>query len=88
MHCGRKRIDRTDLLAASGTGVSSALAVLPTFGEYTKAFELQATHLQKLFRPPKTTFNPKQNNSMQHWAKPLPGRSANTPGKPLRLAFG
>ncbi len=30
-------------------GVSSALAVLPAFGEYSKAFELQGTRLQKLF---------------------------------------
>ncbi len=30
-------------------GVSKALVVLPTFGEYVKAFELQETRLQRLF---------------------------------------
>ena len=39
-------------------GVSRALAVLPTFGEYAKAFELQGTRLQKLFSAPENHFQP------------------------------
>ena len=40
-------------------GVSNALVVLPTFGEYAKAFELQGTRLQKLFSTPENSFQPK-----------------------------
>ena len=39
-------------------GVSKALVVLPTFGEYAKAFELQGTRLQKLFSTPEDCFQP------------------------------
>ncbi len=39
-------------------GVSSALAVLPTFGEYAKAFEIQGTRLQRLFSAPENCFQP------------------------------
>src|SRR5208337_680048 len=39
-------------------GVSKALVVLPTFGEYAKAFELQGTRLQKLFSTPENCFQP------------------------------
>ncbi len=40
-------------------GVSSTLAVLPAFGEYVKAFEIQATRLQKLFSKAENSFQPK-----------------------------
>jgi threonine-phosphate decarboxylase len=39
--------------------VSSALVVSPTFGEYAKAFELQATRLQRLLSAPEDFFQPK-----------------------------
>ncbi|MGO9691032.1 MAG: threonine-phosphate decarboxylase CobD [Syntrophobacteraceae bacterium] len=39
--------------------VSSALAVLPTFGEYVKAFELHGTRLQKLLSGAENSFQPK-----------------------------
>ncbi len=39
-------------------GISKALVVLPTFGEYAKAFELQGTRLQKLFSTPEDRFQP------------------------------
>ena len=39
-------------------GVSKALVVLPTFGEYAKAFELQGTRLQKMFSTPEDRFQP------------------------------
>jgi len=39
--------------------VSSALVVSPTFGEYTKAFELHGTRLQRLFPAPENCFQPK-----------------------------
>ncbi|MFZ0928304.1 MAG: threonine-phosphate decarboxylase CobD [Syntrophobacteraceae bacterium] len=39
-------------------GVSKALVILPTFGEYAKAFELQGTRLQKLFSAPEDRFQP------------------------------
>jgi len=38
--------------------VSKALVVLPAFGEYAKAFELQGTRLQKLFSTPEDRFQP------------------------------
>jgi len=39
-------------------GVREALIVLPTFGEYQKAFELQGVHLAKLFASPSDNFQP------------------------------
>ena len=39
--------------------VESALAVLPAFGEYVKAFELQGTRVEKLFPSPDELFQPK-----------------------------
>ncbi|MGA2401046.1 MAG: threonine-phosphate decarboxylase CobD [Syntrophobacteraceae bacterium] len=40
-------------------GVSNALAVLPAFGKYAKAFELHGTRLQKVFSAPENRFQPK-----------------------------
>ncbi|MGC9965959.1 MAG: threonine-phosphate decarboxylase CobD [Syntrophobacteraceae bacterium] len=40
-------------------GVSSALVVSPTFGEYAKAFELQGTRLQRLLSAPENCFQPR-----------------------------
>ncbi|SPF36678.1 threonine-phosphate decarboxylase [Syntrophobacter sp. SbD1] len=37
-------------------GISKALVVTPTFGEYAKAFELHGTRLQKLFSTPEDRF--------------------------------
>ncbi|MDR3555313.1 MAG: threonine-phosphate decarboxylase CobD [Syntrophobacteraceae bacterium] len=39
-------------------GVGRALAVLPAFGEYVKAFELHGTRLEKLFPTPGECFQP------------------------------
>ncbi len=40
-------------------GITNALAVLPTFGEYARAFELQGTRLQRLFASEENHFQPK-----------------------------
>lgn len=40
-------------------GVASALAVLPTFGEYRKAFELQDVDVQKVLCKPENGFQPR-----------------------------
>jgi threonine-phosphate decarboxylase len=40
-------------------GVQRALAVLPAFGEYVKAFELQGTRVEKIFPAPEESFQPK-----------------------------
>ncbi len=40
-------------------GVAGALAVLPAFGEYVKAFELQGTRVEKLFPTPAECFQPR-----------------------------
>ena len=70
-------------------GVSSALAVLPAFGEYAKAFELQGTRLRKVFSVQENLFQPKVEQLETALRKgPLRCRSAYTSGKPLRLAFG
>lgn len=39
-------------------GIRKALAVLPTFGEYAKAFELQGVNLAKTFATPENLFQP------------------------------
>ncbi len=39
-------------------GVDSALAILPAFGEYVKAFELHGTRLEKIFSTPEKDFKP------------------------------
>ncbi len=39
-------------------GIRKALIVLPTFGEYQKAFELQGVQLAKLFTSPEENFQP------------------------------
>ncbi|MDR3570425.1 MAG: threonine-phosphate decarboxylase CobD [Syntrophobacteraceae bacterium] len=40
-------------------GVQRALAVLPAFGEYVKAFELQGTRVEKIFPSPEESFQPR-----------------------------
>jgi threonine-phosphate decarboxylase len=40
-------------------GIRSALVVCPTFGEYARAFELQATRLQRLVATPENRFQPR-----------------------------
>ncbi|MGC8492986.1 MAG: threonine-phosphate decarboxylase [Syntrophobacteraceae bacterium] len=40
-------------------GVRSALAVLPAFGEYVKAFEIEGTRVEKLFSTPEEGFQPR-----------------------------
>ena len=40
-------------------GVGRALAVLPAFGEYVKAFELHGTRVDRLFPAPEECFQPK-----------------------------
>ncbi|MGC9194263.1 MAG: threonine-phosphate decarboxylase CobD [Syntrophobacteraceae bacterium] len=40
-------------------GAGSALAVLPAFGEYVKAFELHGTRVEKLFPAPGECFQPR-----------------------------
>ncbi|MCE5242135.1 MAG: threonine-phosphate decarboxylase [Syntrophobacteraceae bacterium] len=39
-------------------GIRSAVVVLPTFGEYRKAFELQGVRMHKLFTSPESGFQP------------------------------
>ncbi len=39
-------------------GIRKALILLPTFGEYQKAFELQGVQLAKLFASPDENFQP------------------------------
>lgn len=64
-------------------GVDSALAVLPTFGEYRKAFELQGVEVQKVLCKPENGFQPGLDQIMEAVEKGSPEAVLLThPGSP------